>query len=134
MPSIKGFSLNGNNYNLTIDSLGDLSKYNAETITESDNLSNLLANFFPGIDPSNVLSSVNNTSANTWTATEDCIVIIAARGSGYPNRVKINNVSVEKFSISEPQIYSFPLKKGQKLYIASDSYATGYVAYGLKYQ
>ena len=129
MPSIKGFSLNGNNYNLTIDSLGDLSKYNAETITESDDLSNLLSTFFSGLDINNVLKS---GSPYSYTATENAFCFIV--GGSYCN-VMIDGVnktgSINNGGWSSNYMLNFPVKKGSTVSVTGGT-PTVFQFYGLK--
>ena len=65
MPKVNMIQVNEAMYDLGTGDLGDLSEYNAETISTTDNITALLTGSFPVINPNNILSSVNDTSANT---------------------------------------------------------------------
>ena len=74
------------------------------------------APFFP--DPNNIIARLDYTSINTYTAIEDCILIING-GSGYSNFTKYGNCGLTINNNSATGIIVIPLKKGQSMTFGS---------------
>ena len=93
------------------------------------------------IDTDNVIkasTTIARDTTETYTATEDCIVIASYYGGNNDGNIKINNVAVSLLYVALPVngvtllTDSIPLKKGQTISITTRTYDGSYVVYGIQ--